>query len=94
MLCVCAVSCVHRSTLVVDDLEEARSLCYGCDRHKVVSVDGTMFKPNGTFTGAMTRPPGLCAAVTGRAVLVLDLPLLVCTAVSGQAGSRRQRQAC
>jgi chromosome segregation ATPase len=36
---------------VVDDLEEARSLCYGSDRHKVVSIDGTMFKPNGTFTG-------------------------------------------
>ena len=36
---------------MVDDLEEARKLCYGSDRHKVVSVDGTMFKPNGTFTG-------------------------------------------
>lgn len=47
---------VHRSTLVVDDLEEARSLCYGSDRHKVVSVDGTMFKPNGTFTGVMPSP--------------------------------------
>jgi hypothetical protein len=50
---LCVVFC--RSTLVVDDLEEARSLCYGSDRHKVVSIDGTMFKPNGTFTG----DPGL-----------------------------------
>lgn len=39
------------NTLVVDELEEARQLCYGPDRHKVVSADGTMFKPNGTFTG-------------------------------------------
>lgn len=44
-------SCVFRSTLVVDELEEARSLCYGSDRHKVVTVEGTLFKPNGTITG-------------------------------------------
>jgi hypothetical protein len=36
---------------VVDDLDEARQLCYGPDHHKVVAVDGTLFKPNGTFTG-------------------------------------------
>jgi chromosome segregation ATPase len=44
---------------VVDDLEEARKLCYGSDRHKVVSVDGTMFKPNGTFTGLFQGRPAI-----------------------------------
>ncbi len=43
---------------MVDELEEARRLCYGPDRHKVVSVDGTMFKPNGTFTGLFDAGPG------------------------------------
>lgn len=43
-----------RSTLVVDDIEEARDLCYNrSDHHKVVTVDGTLFKPNGTFTGTL-----------------------------------------
>lgn len=45
----CAVCCSN--TLVVDDLEEAKALCFGPDHHKVVTIDGTMFKPNGTFTG-------------------------------------------
>jgi chromosome segregation ATPase len=38
---------------VVDDVSEARQLCYESpDRHKVVSADGTLFKPNGNITGA------------------------------------------
>eukprot|EP00775_Hariotina_reticulata_P012126 gene12126-12264_t len=49
------------STIVVDDLEEARQLCFGSDHHKVVCVDGTLFKPNGTFTG------GKSAGIDARA---------------------------
>eukprot|EP00878_Enallax_costatus_P030403 GHUV01033097.1.p1 GENE.GHUV01033097.1~~GHUV01033097.1.p1 ORF type:complete len:751 (+),score=324.15 GHUV01033097.1:453-2705(+) len=46
-------ACIHvcGSTLVVDGIDEARNFCYGPDHHKVVTVDGTLFKPNGTFTG-------------------------------------------
>lgn len=47
---------------MVDDLEEARKLCYGSDRHKVVSVDGTMFKPNGTFTGLYRWPAAIVSS--------------------------------
>eukprot|EP00879_Flechtneria_rotunda_P007607 GHRR01007978.1.p1 GENE.GHRR01007978.1~~GHRR01007978.1.p1 ORF type:complete len:1008 (+),score=459.35 GHRR01007978.1:1304-4327(+) len=56
-------ACVHvcGTTLVVDTIEEARDLCYGEDHHKVVSVDGTLFKPNGTFTG------GKSAGIDARA---------------------------
>jgi chromosome segregation ATPase len=42
-----------RNTIVVDDVNEARQLCYDSpDHHKVVSADGTLFKPNGNITGA------------------------------------------
>lgn len=56
LLCLLCHAVLCSNTLVVDDLEEARRLCYGPDRHKVVSVDGTMFKPNGTFTGVRASP--------------------------------------
>lgn len=66
----CAMLCSN--TLVVDDLEEAKGLCFGADHHKVVTVDGTMFKPNGTFTGTVTAHPSgwchswwLCPVVVG-----------------------------
>jgi chromosome segregation ATPase len=40
---------------VVDDVNEARQLCYESpDHHKVVSADGTLFKPNGNITGVRT----------------------------------------
>lgn len=52
MCSACAAVCLCSNTLVVDEVQEAHALCYGPDHHKVVSADGTLFKPNGTFTGA------------------------------------------
>ena len=43
---------MYRHTLIVDELEEADMLCYGDGLYEVVSADGTMFKPNGIFSGA------------------------------------------
>uniref|UniRef100_A0A383VHM8 Structural maintenance of chromosomes protein n=1 Tax=Tetradesmus obliquus TaxID=3088 RepID=A0A383VHM8_TETOB len=50
-------ACLHvcGNTLVVDEVQEAQALCYGPDHHKVVSADGTLFKPNGTFTGGRSN---------------------------------------
>ncbi|KAF8072553.1 SMC1 [Scenedesmus sp. PABB004] len=56
-----AMAHVCGSTLVVDGIDEARGLCYGAERHKVVTLDGTLFKPNGTFTG------GRSAGIDARA---------------------------
>ncbi|GBF96626.1 hypothetical protein Rsub_09372 [Raphidocelis subcapitata] len=40
------------NTLICDTDQEARQLAQGGERrHKVVSLDGTLFKPNGTFQG-------------------------------------------
>jgi len=52
-------------------------LCYGSDHHKVVSADGTMFKPNGTFTGGPT-PPRSCREVLAGSVFSFDLASDVC----------------
>jgi len=75
--CLCHVPAVGwvRSTLVVDDLEEARQLCYGPDHHKVVSVDGTLFKPNGTFTGEAMVPADIhILQVSGSPRLLASRP--------------------
>jgi hypothetical protein len=71
------------STLVVDELEEARALCYGPDHHKVVSADGTLFKPNGTFTGVRARVCAVCVFVCACVCL--------CCVCAGRCVGRRHR---
>lgn len=39
------------NTLVCDDLGEAKSLSWSGERHKVVTVDGTLLTKSGTMTG-------------------------------------------
>jgi len=41
--------------LVAETIEEARTLAYGPERHKVVSLDGTVFNRAGLITGGMSR---------------------------------------
>lgn len=40
---------------MADTIEAARALAYGPERHKVVSLDGTIFNKSGTITGGMSR---------------------------------------
>jgi hypothetical protein len=50
--CLPLLASACRNTIVVDYVNEARQLCYESpDHHKVVSADGTLFKPNGNITG-------------------------------------------
>ncbi|CAI5503032.1 unnamed protein product [Closterium sp. Naga37s-1] len=39
------------NTLVCDTLDEARSVAWGAERHKVVALDGTLLAKNGCMTG-------------------------------------------
>lgn len=58
--------------LIADTIEEARSLAYSPERHKVVSLDGTVFNRAGLITGGLSRhvhrastPAGLLAQLEG-----------------------------
>eukprot|EP00850_Spirogloea_muscicola_P013986 SM000098S25066 [mRNA] locus=s98:69413:76675:+ [translate_table: standard] len=48
---------VHRqlgNTLVCDTVEEASSLAFGAERHKVVALDGTLLSKSGAMTGGIS----------------------------------------
>lgn len=46
-----AVQFACDNSLVVDDYEVARQLAYGSDRHKVVTLTGTLLLPSGVIKG-------------------------------------------
>lgn len=52
----CPVLLCCSNTLVCDTKEEAQQLAFeGSERHKVVSLDGTLFRTSGVFTGGVAQ---------------------------------------